>query len=201
VPAPFTGGATRSASTTTIVARPTRATRRTLHCLLRRNPAARSPALIAVPIRRAVSSRGTSGTGWRRSPERGFGIHTRRGSAGVADPLAWPAGKRAEARRLRTRPDPPAEDTFSRPLRAGLGGQPPLLLSPGALPPAGRLVWRSPVGSTGRGGLGIRRSSVWSSSTSRNCCACGPSASHAPTGPCAQWSSACCAASPAGRRS
>jgi hypothetical protein len=28
----------------------------------------------------------------------------------------------------------------------------PLLLSPGALPPAGRLVWRSPVGSTGRGG-------------------------------------------------
>ena len=59
----------------------------------------------------------------------------------------------------------PVVETSSRPPQAGLEGQVPLLLSPGALPPAGRLVWRSPVGSTGRGGLETRRSSVWLSRT------------------------------------
>jgi len=48
---------------------------------------------------------------------------------------------------LRTRPDPPAVETSSRPLQAGLSEV--ALFSPGALPPAGRLVWRSRVGSTG----------------------------------------------------
>ena len=43
---------------------------------------------------------------------------------------------------LRTPPDPPVVETTSRPLQAGLEGQPPFLLSPDALPPAGRLVWR-----------------------------------------------------------
>jgi hypothetical protein len=92
---------------------------------------------------------------------------------------------------LRTRPDPPVVETSSRPPQAGLEGQVPLLLSPGALPPAGRLVWRSPVGSTGRGGLETRRSSVWLSSTSRNFCACTRSGSPRRTARCVRWSSGC----------
>jgi hypothetical protein len=60
----------------------------------------------------------------------------------------------------------------------------PLLFSPDALPPAGRLVGRSVVGSTSRDGPASRRSFVWSSSTSTSCCESGPRASLASTGPC-----------------
>ena len=90
---------------------------------------------------------------------------------------------------LRTRPDPPVVETPSRPPQAGL--EEAALLSPGALPPAGRLVWRSPVGSTGRDEPASRRSSVWLSSTSRNSCACTRSASPRRTARCVRWSSGC----------
>jgi hypothetical protein len=50
-----------------------------------------------------------------------------------------------------TRPDAPQGETSARPLRAGLEGQGPLLLSPDPLPPAGWLVWSSLAGSTSRG--------------------------------------------------
>jgi hypothetical protein len=70
----------------------------------------------------------------------------------------------------RTRPDLPAFETSSRPPGAGLEGTDALLFSPDALPPAGRLVWRSAVGSTSRGVHASRRSTAGSSSTPRSCC-------------------------------
>ncbi len=93
--------------------------------------------------------------------------------------------------RRRTRPDPPAVDTSARPLGAGLEGQGPHVLSPGALPPAGRLVWRSAVGSTDRGGPASRRFTVWSSSTSRSFSECTRSGSTGCTARCVRSSSGC----------
>ena len=68
-----------------------------------------------------------------------------------------------------TRPDPPQGETSPRPLRAGLEGQGPLLLSPDPLPPAGRLVWRSLPGSTSRGIPEQRRCTRSCATTSRRC--------------------------------
>jgi len=67
-----------------------------------------------------------------------------------------------------------------------------LLLSPDALPPAGRLVWRSVAGSTSRDGRASHRFTIWSSSTSRSCCESGPSASLGSMTRCGRWSSGCC---------
>jgi len=80
---------------------------------------------------------------------------------------------RGPQRRLRTRPDSPAVEASAHPLRRVLGRQ----LSPDALPPACRLVWRSRVGSTSRrtrclaGAIGPRRRrcTKWCATTSRRC--------------------------------
>ncbi len=86
---------------------------------------------------------------------------------GGLDQPEQPGSQHRRGGDTRTRSDLRPAKTLLRPPQTGLEGQAPLLLLPGALPPAGRLVWRSPVGFTGRGGRGSRRFSDWSSSTSR----------------------------------
>src|SRR3990172_10409595 len=107
------------------------------------------PILTSPPSRRAPASR-RRGAG-RRSPDAG------------AHPIGWTRSRDGK-RRKGTCPDAPPVQTPHPPFARGYEGR----FSPVALPPAGRLVWRSSVGSTGRGGLGTPRFSVLLSGTSRS---------------------------------
>ena len=158
----------------------------------RRSPARRPRSSVAAPApgRRLPDGRadGLAPRGRGRARPRGErGVAPGRGQRGR--PRLGPRGGCAPARRPATprlsRPQTPhprvgLEMDLPRPwpaqTRAVVGrsdreGRLPIVPAP--LPPASGWAWRSPAGSTGRGGRASRRSTAWSSSTSRDCCESG----------------------------
>ncbi len=146
---------------------------------------------------------GGGGPRVRQLPRDAGGPPRPRGGAAVRVGPVIPSHDRRVGRRgtrkralRRTPPDPPVAETGSPPARGGLEGAGPLLLSPGVLPPAGRLVWRSAVGSTGR--ERARESPLYrlvDAATLRSYCESGPPVSPGSMARCGRWSSGCSAGS------